>query len=75
MTEVENITETKNGIKYAYEKEGIFDTEYVAECVEYGDEFCSSFFAPDNYTESQLYEIGDDIASLYGGSCTGIFKQ
>ena len=72
----ENIVETaKNSIEYAYEKEGKFDTLYVAECVEYGEEFTSDFYAPSNYTMEQLMEIGNDIASIYGGSCTNVFKQ
>ena len=73
---IPNIDKTaKNGIEYAYEKEGKFDTLYVAECVEYGEVFTSDFYAPSNYTVAQLMEIGNDIASIYGGSCTDVFKQ
>ena len=71
---IPNIDETSNGVKYAYEKEGKFDTEYIANCIEFDEEFTSSFFAPSDYTGSQLFSIGNDIAMCYGGSCMSIDK-
>jgi hypothetical protein len=72
--EFENIVEIENGLKYAYDKEGQFDTEYIAECNEYGEDFCTSFYAPSNYTNDQLLEIGKDLARIWGGICTEVYK-
>ena len=36
---ISNIEELDNGLVMAYEKEGICDTQYVAECNECGEEF------------------------------------
>ena len=67
-----NITETCNGTKYAYESEGIYNTEFIANCIEYGEEFYSTFYAPISYTREQLKDIGQDIAIGYGGECINI---
>ena len=76
MTEQEitipNITKTNNGTKYAYKKEGKFDTEFIANCIEHGEEFYSNFYAPITYTREQLKDIGQDIAMCYGGECINI---
>ena len=69
---ISNITETNNGTKYAYEKEGIYNTEFIANCIEYGEEFYSNFYAPITYTREQLKDIGQDIAMCYGGECINI---
>ena len=71
---IENITETFTGIKYAYEKEKEFDTEFIAECIEHGEEFYSTFFAPKTYTARQLHDIGFELAMGWGGECIGISK-
>lgn len=72
--ELENIVETESGLKYAYDKEEEFDTEYIAECNEYGEDFCTSFYAPSNYTNDQLLEIGNDVARIWGGYCKEVYK-
>ena len=69
---IPNITETNNGTKYAYESEGKFDTEFIANCIEYGEEFYCSFYAPITYTREQLKDIGQEIAMGYGGECINI---
>ena len=69
---IPNITETNNGTKYAYESEGIYNTEFIANCIEYGEEFYCTFYAPLTYTREQLKDIGQDIAMGYGGECINI---
>lgn len=69
---IPNITKTNHGTEYAYEKEGKFDTEFIANCVEYGEEFYSEFYAPLSYTKEQLRDIGMDIAMAYGGELISI---
>ena len=69
---IPNITKTNNGTKYAYMSEGKFDTEFIANCIEYGEEFFCSFYAPITYTREQLKDIGQDIAMGYGGECINI---
>ena len=71
---IPNITETYNGNKYAYTKEGKYNTEYLADCIEHGEKFGSSFFAPSTYTKKQLMDIGQDIAQEWGGECIDVFK-
>ncbi len=71
---IPNIDETFDGVKYAYEKEGIYDTKYIASCIEHGEEFCSEFFAPSTYTANQLKSIGQEIAVVYGGECISVEK-
>ena len=70
--DISNIAVTNNGTEYAYEKEGKFDTEFIANCIEYGEEFYSEFYAPLSYTKEQLRDIGQDIAMAYGGECISI---
>ena len=69
---IPNIDETSNGTKYAYEKEGKYNTEFIANCIEFDEEFTSSFFAPITYTKEQLMEIGRDLAMGWGGCCISI---
>ena len=69
---IPNIAKTNNGTKYAYESEGIYNTEFMANCIEHGEEFYSSFYAPITYTREQLKDIGQDIAMCYGGECINI---
>lgn len=69
---IPNIAKTNNGTKYAYESEGIYNTEFNAHCIEHGEEFYSSFYAPITYTREQLKDIGQDIAMCYGGECINI---
>lgn len=72
--EIGNITETYNNIKYAFEKEEGYEVEYIAECIEHGEEFISSFFAPKNYTPKQLKDIGYDMAIGWGGECIAVSR-
>lgn len=69
---IPNINKTYKGTEYAYEKEGIHDTKYLAECIEYGEQFYSTFYAPRNYSKEQLMEIGFDLASEWGGECYAV---
>lgn len=73
---MENILKTsRNNLKYAFDKEGVCNTCYVAECVEYGELFITDFFAPSNYNSEQLLEVGNEIALLWGGSCYNVYKD
>ena len=72
--DIPNINETHNGIKYAYEPEGECDTNYIAECVEYGEHFLTEFYAPSNYTSEQLYSIGEELAMTWGAQCISIMQ-
>ena len=73
---MENIQTTfKNKLKYAYDKEGICNTCYIAECVEYGEQFITDFFAPSTYNKEQLLEVGNELAMLWGGSCYNVYKE
>lgn len=72
--DIPNINETYNGIKYAYAPEGECDTNYIAECIEYGEQFLTEFYAPSNYTPEQLYGIGQELAMTWGAECTGILQ-
>ena len=72
---IPNIDQTTSGLKYAYEKEGIFDTKYVAECNEYGEEFDTDFYAPSTYTNAQLKEIGNELAMTWGAVCIRVKKE
>ena len=67
-----DIERTENGIIYSYEGNSIFNKEFIANCKEDDEEFYCSFFTADKYTEEQLQEIGEDIASLYGAECIDV---
>ena len=73
--QIENIVDLGNGIKYAYEKEGIFDTEFIAECNEYGEEFVTSFYAPFNTPSEHLKVIGNDMAMGWGAICYNVYRN
>lgn len=64
--------ETHNGTKYAYDKTKVFNVQYDAECIEHGERFYTTFYAPANYTEKQLMDIGQDIAMSWGGECIDV---
>ena len=64
--------ETQNGIKYAYDKTKVFNVEYDAECIEHGEKFYSTFYAPANYTKKQLMDIGQNIALTWGVECIDV---
>lgn len=70
--DIPNINETHNGIKYAYEPEGECDTNYIAECVEYGEQFLTEFYAPSTYQPQQLFDIGNELAMTWGAECLSI---
>ena len=69
---IPNITTSYNGVKYAYEKEKEYNTEFIANCIEHGEEFYETFFAPHTYSKEQLKEIGYDLASGWGGECISV---
>lgn len=71
---ISNIDKTCNGTEYAYEREGKFDTEYIANCIEYGEEFYSNFYAPSTYTKEQIKDVGMDMALAWGGECISVDK-
>jgi hypothetical protein len=71
---ISNIEELGNGLVMAYEKEGICDTQYIAECNECGEEFATEFYAPSTYTQEQLKQVGQEVANTWGAVCTGVYK-
>ena len=77
--EVDLVIEDNNGVKtnlpYALERTDKHNTKYVIECIEYGEEFVSDFFAPSNYTEEQLMLIGRDVAMTWGAECISVYKE
>ena len=72
--DIPNITKTASGIAYAYEAQGKFQLEFIANCKEDDEEYYNTFFTPNSYTSEQLQEIGNDLATIYGAVCTGIEK-
>ena len=74
MKVIENIQKTAKGVKYAYKEEGIFDCLYLAECIEDGEKFASPFYAPSEYSNKDLMDIGNTLASVYGAECLKVTK-
>ena len=77
--EVDLVITDSNGVEvklpYALERTDKHNTKYVIECIEYGEEFVSDFFAPSNYTEEQLMIIGRDVAMTWGAECISVYKE
>lgn len=74
METTQNIMKTYNGTEYAIEKEGPHCVEYLAHCIEAGEMFYSSFYAPLTYTKEQLFDIGYELALDWGGECFEILR-
>lgn len=73
-TVLSNIQETYNGIKYAFNPEDEYNTEYIAECKEYDEFFRAKFYAKSDYTNEQLMEIGIELAQIWGAKCLKVVK-
>lgn len=72
MTEIYN-----KGLEteYALEKTDKHNTLYTAFCIEYGEKFESAFYAPKDLPKSLLQEIGNELASDWGGECIRVKKE
>lgn len=61
--------QTYNGIEYAYQAEGEFNTLYVATCNEFGEIFRTKFYGKSDYNKKQLMQIGERLAQTWGAKC------
>lgn len=69
VTQADNISKTCKGTMFSYDLVEPYTTRYIAECIEHGEEFYSEFYTPQGYTPEQLYDIGEEQASIWGGEC------
>lgn len=72
MTEIYN-----KGLEteYALDKTDKHNTIYTAFCIENGEKFECGFYAPKDLPKSLLQEIGNELASGWGGECIRVKKE
>lgn len=45
------------------------EIKYIAHCIEYGEKFVTSFYAPKGTSKAELLSIGQQEASEWGAEC------
>ena len=72
MTEIYN---EGSETEYALDKTDKHNTLYTAYCIEDSEKFENAFYAPENLSKQALLQIGNELASFWGGSCIKVKKE